>query len=91
MAPLAPGRVPSERDQFLIDEYFKPAPRIPKNGVIAEEVDFRKWKADVPPVTLRQERQNPLGEEHIAFPGTLAFDEEFSESAVWKRRGEVGL
>lgn len=74
MAPLAPGRVPAQREQLVVDENLDFALVLSKDGVIIEIVELAQRHRNRAPAALGQERENSIREEDISVLGALALD-----------------
>src|SRR5713101_5255228 len=91
MAPLAPGRIPSERQQLVVDENFKFAMAVPEDRIILEVIEFaeRHWDGTAP--ALRHECQNSVRKENTSLRRSFSLHQQRSETGVgeWNRNRRI--
>src|SRR5580692_1387561 len=90
MAPSTPRRVPSERDQFMIEEHLDLSIAVAKDCVVLEKVEFAERYRNSSSAALGHESQNAVCEKDTVVPRSFALYQQRPESGVRERdRGQT--
>src|ERR1700722_10548491 len=84
MAPLAPGWIPSERQQLVIDENLEFAMAVPEDRIIFEVIEFAERHRDGTAPALRHEGQNSVRKEDPTLRRSFSLYPQSSQTGVGK-------
>src|SRR5580693_2991825 len=85
MAPSTPGRVPSEREQFMVEEHFDLSIAVAKDCVVLEIIELAERYRHGSSIALGHESQNAVCEKDAVSPRSLPLYQQRSESGVRER------
>src|SRR5580698_4084538 len=90
MAPSTPRRVPSEREQFMIEEHLDLSIAVAKDCVVLEIIELAERYRHGSSPTLRHESQNAVCEKDTFVPRSFSLYQQRPESRVRERdRGQT--
>src|SRR5580658_5223930 len=90
MAPSTPRRVPSERQQLMVEEHLDLSIAVAQDCAVLEIIELAERYRHGPSATLGQESQNAVCEKDTIVPRSLPLYQQRSESGVRKRdRGQT--
>src|SRR5260221_2543985 len=91
MAPLAPGWIPSERQQLVVDENLEFAMTVSEDRIIVEVVEFAKRHRDGAAPALRHEGQNSVRKENATLRRSFSLYQQRPETGVgeWNRTRRI--
>src|SRR3984957_10390704 len=91
MAPLAPGWIPSKRQQLVVDENFEFAAAVAEDRIIFEVVEFAERHRDGTAPALRHEGQNSVRKENATLRRSFSLYQQRSETGVgkWNRNRRI--
>ena len=91
MAPLAPGWIPSERQQLVVDENLEFAMAVSEDRIIFEVVEFAERHRDGTAPALRHEGQNSVRKENATLRRSFSLYQQRSETGVgeWNRNRRI--
>src|SRR6266436_1916404 len=91
MAPLAPGWIPSERQQLVVDENFEFAMAVPEDRIIFEVIEFAERHRDGAAPALRHEGQNSVRKENATLRRSFSLYQQRSETGVGEWNSNRGI
>src|SRR5260370_11588780 len=91
MTPLAPGWIPSERQQLVVDENLEFAMAVPEDRIIFEVIEFAERHRDGTAPALRHEGQNSVRKETATLRRSFSLYQQRSETGVgkWNRNPRI--
>jgi hypothetical protein len=91
MTPLAPGWIPSERQQLVVDENLKFAMAVSEDRIIFEVIEFAERHRDGTAPALRHEGQNSVRKENATLRRSFSLYQQRSETGVgeWNRNRRI--
>src|SRR5439155_26230696 len=91
MAPLAPGWIPSERQQLVVDENLEFAMAVPEDRIIFEVIEFAERHRDGTAPALRHEGQNSVRKENAALRRSFSLYQQRSKTGVGEWNSNRGI
>src|SRR5580692_10371585 len=90
MAPSTPRRVPSERQQFMVEKHFDLSIAVAKDCVVLEIIELAERYGHGSSTALGHESQDAVCEKDTVVPRSFALYQQRSESGVRERdRGQT--
>ena len=89
--PLVPGRVKRKRQRDRVQDHFRFSPAVTIDGIAIEELDLPEGSPKSPLPTIREERQDLLGEKGLTVWREFTGGEQRAKAAVREQRGRIGV